>query len=108
MENKILLTFDLEEFDLPLEYNFPIDVKKQLSISAEGLDKILTLLKNHNLKATFFTTAFYAENRPQQIHQIVADGHELASHLYYHSDYCIEHIAKSKQKLEEKIGRAHV
>ncbi|OAD44745.1 polysaccharide deacetylase family protein [Polaribacter atrinae] len=105
MTKKILITFDLEEFDLPLEYNLEISIDKQLEIGTNGLIILLEILKKHSIKATFFTTAFFAESRPQLIKKIVKDGHELASHLYYHSDYNIEHIASSKHKLEEISGK---
>ncbi len=105
MRKKILLTFDVEEFDLPEEYQLTIAKDKQLAISTQGLLDVLDVLRKHQVMATFFTTAFYAENNPQIIRQIAADGHEIASHLYYHSDYNPTHILASKQKLEEIIGQ---
>jgi len=100
MKKFILLTFDLEEFDLPQEYNIAIDKKTQMAVSTSGLLNLLAILKQHNLTATFFTTAHYAENNPSIIQKLVADGHEIASHLYYHSVYNTEHLLQSKQKLE--------
>lgn len=105
MRKKILLTFDVEEFDLPEEYQLTIDKGKQLAISTQGLLDVLAILRKHQVMATFFTTAFYAENNPQIIRQIADEGHEIASHLYYHSDYNPTHILASKQKLEEIIGQ---
>jgi len=104
MNKKILLTFDLEEFDLPIEYNVIISKVRQLEVATEGLLNILELLKKHQIVVTFFITAYFAENRPALIKKIVEGGHEIASHLYYHSDYNQEHILTSKQKLEEISG----
>lgn len=101
MDKKILLTFDVEEFDLPEEYNAPIEKSEQLNVSSRGLTQVLALLRKHRVVATFFTTAFYAENFPCQIQALVSEGHEVASHLYYHSDYNPEHIRESRKKLEE-------
>ncbi len=101
IKNKILLTFDLEEFDLPLEYNTEISKQSQLDITTTGLKNLIPILKRNNITATFFTTAYYAENNVSLIQELIKDGHEIASHFYYHSDYCPSHILKSKQKLEE-------
>ncbi len=104
MNRKILLTFDLEEFDLPIEYNIEIAKEKQLEVTNEGLTVLLKILEKYSIIATFFTTAYYAENNPKIIKKIVNSGHELGSHLYYHSDYNPIHILTSKQKLEEISG----
>ena len=50
----ILLSFDIEEFDMPFEYGKSIDFKDQISISIKGTIAILDLLAKHNIKATFF------------------------------------------------------
>ena len=101
MERVILLTFDLEEFDLPLEYNIEINQQTQLDISTKGLKNLLDVLKRNKVVATFFTTAYYAENNISLIQELISDGHEIASHFYYHSDYNPSHILQSKLKLEE-------
>lgn len=100
----ILLSFDIEEFDMPFEYGKTISFADQLAISTEGTEKILTLLKQHQVKATFYCTANYALNKPDIIHKIVADGHEIASHGYYHSDFKVEHLKQSKEVLEQLTG----
>ncbi len=101
----ILLSFDIEEFDMPFEYGKTISFEDQLSISTEGTFKILALLKQHQVKATFYCTANYALNKPDIIAEIVADGHEIASHGYYHSDFKAEHLRQSKEVLENLTGK---
>ena len=49
-----------------------------------NVDRILELLSTQNTKATFFTLGWIAERYPQMVRQIVAQGHELASHGYGH------------------------
>ena len=44
---KILLSFDLEEFDLPLEYDISISKQEQFNFSLKGLKKIIKLLIYH-------------------------------------------------------------
>lgn len=102
--NKILLTFDLEEFDMPEEYKHFINKEQQIALTTEGLSPILELLDKYGLRATFFTTAYYAEQKPEILRQI-AEKHEIASHLYYHSVYDNAHILTSKLKLEEITGK---
>jgi peptidoglycan/xylan/chitin deacetylase (PgdA/CDA1 family) len=102
----ILLGFDVEEFDMPMEYGKTLPFDEQLAISTRGTLLILELLKQACVKATFFCTANYAVNKPDIIAQMVADGHEIASHGYYHSDFKAEHLLQSKNKLEEISGTA--
>lgn len=97
----ILLSFDIEEFDLPLEYKGEIPFDEQLSISRKGLQNILLLLKKHQAKATFFSTVIFAENNKDLIEQLLNEGHELASHTWFHSEFKIEDLKKSREKLAE-------
>jgi len=101
----VLLSFDIEEFDMPFEYGKEISFEDQLSISTEGTQKILAILKKHNLKATFYCTANYAQHKPEVIIQIVNEGHEVASHGFYHSDFKVEHLKQSKDALEKLTGQ---
>lgn len=98
---KILLSFDVEEFDMPYEYGKQIPFAQQLAISVLGTQRILALLQKHKIKATFYCTANFAIHQNQIVQQIVADGHELASHGYYHSNFETKHLLESKLKLEE-------
>lgn len=100
----ILLGFDVEEFDMPFEYGKTISFEEQLSISTNGTQIILEILRGANIKATIFCTANFAINRPDIIRQIISDGHELASHGYYHSDFKPEHLAQSKEVLQSISG----
>lgn len=97
----ILLSFDIEEFDMPLEYNGKISFEEQIAISRSGLQAILALLKKHSAKATFFSTVVFAEHNQDLIKELLGDGHELASHTWYHSQFEIADLQKSKQRLEE-------
>ena len=101
----ILLSFDIEEFDMPIEYGKQILFDEQMNISIEGTKSILLLLDKYQLKATFFSTATFAIHAPQILKQIVQKGHEIASHTYYHSDFKVSHLLESKLKLEELTGQ---
>jgi polysaccharide deacetylase family protein (PEP-CTERM system associated) len=49
-----------------------------------NVERILALFAEHGVKATFFTLGWVAERYPQVVRNIVAGGHELASHGYGH------------------------
>lgn len=103
----ILLSFDIEEFEMPREYGDPIPFTDQIQISKEGTTKILDLLKKHNITATFYTTANFAQNAEDIVTRIVSEGHELASHGLYHDHFKPEHLKQSKEILEQ-IGNTTV
>jgi peptidoglycan/xylan/chitin deacetylase (PgdA/CDA1 family) len=105
---KILLTFDLEEFDIAEEYGAKLDLATKIHTSYIGMERILALLKKYDAKATIFCTAFYAENAPEQLRRIVADGHEIASHGYYHDRFETADLLKSRVKLAEITGKSIV
>ncbi len=100
----ILLTFDIEEFDMPFEYGKTITFEDQMSISITGTLAILAILKKHNIRATFYTTATFAIHAPEIMQRLVSENHEIASHSYYHSDFKVEHLRQSREKLEEITG----
>jgi len=100
----ILLGFDLEEFDLPAEYGINISFEEQLSVSTQGAVAVLDILRSTGVKATFYCTANYAVHRPEVISQIVNEGHEIASHGFFHSAFATEDLLRSKLKLEELSG----
>ncbi|MDQ0641274.1 peptidoglycan/xylan/chitin deacetylase (PgdA/CDA1 family) [Pedobacter sp. W3I1] len=101
----VLLSFDIEEFDMPFEYGKDISFEDQIAISRAGTIAILDILDKYEVKATFFCTVTFAENIPDLIKRITETGHELASHGYYHSDFKPEHLLQSKLKLEELSGK---
>ncbi|HLD03038.1 MAG TPA: polysaccharide deacetylase family protein [Candidatus Nanoarchaeia archaeon] len=107
----LLLTFDLEEFNVPKDYGIDISTKEQCRISNDGLLNLLVMLKRNNAKATFFTTLVFANNHPSSIKRLLSEGHELALHAYSHDhDYTNMpekeaefFIRKAKDDLERKF-----
>lgn len=103
-ERCILLGFDLEEFDMPLEYNRAISFDDQLRYSDEGMAAIMPVIDAQNIITTFFTTANYALQRKTLISQL-SQTHEIASHTYYHSQFQEGDLLKSKKVLEQITGQ---
>ena len=101
----VLLSFDIEEFDMPFEYDQTLSFEEQISISAAGTKTILEILKAHKIHATFFSTVIFASHTKELIHTIIAEEHELASHGYFHSQFKNEHLLQSKLELEKISGK---
>jgi peptidoglycan/xylan/chitin deacetylase (PgdA/CDA1 family) len=104
LKTKILLTFDLEEFDLPHEFGCTISDEDQINISNIGLQRLIILLSKYNIPATFFTTAFYA-NRNEEIIKTLSENHEIASHSKDHSDFRETDPLDSKVEIERITGK---
>jgi peptidoglycan/xylan/chitin deacetylase (PgdA/CDA1 family) len=102
MKNAILLSFDVEEFDIPEEYGQTLPESVKFEISRQGLQSVLSILAELDVVATFFVTAHFADHHPELIQQI-SQRHEIASHGYYHSQFELADLARSKTRLESII-----
>lgn len=69
--------------------------------SAAYTDTVLAVLKNHDVKATFFVTGREVEANLDQARRIVADGHELGNHSYTHPQMML----MTPGRIREEIGR---
>jgi hypothetical protein len=103
LKKRILLTFDLEEFDLPLEFGCPISDEDQINITNAGLQRLTMLLAKYNIPATFFTTSFYADKNKESVINL-AQNHEIASHSKYHSVFNETDPLDSKTEIERITG----
>ncbi|MDN3675342.1 polysaccharide deacetylase family protein [Flavobacterium branchiarum] len=66
-ENKIALTFDDGPSEITLE--------------------VLDVLKNYDVKATFFCIGKNIEKHPEIIERILSEGHQVGNHSYSHSHF---------------------
>jgi len=78
-----------------------------------NLARILEMLDRHDVKATFFTLGWIAERYPGVVRDIIAGGHELASHGYGHQrateldpEAFYADIRRAKEILEALSGEA--
>jgi len=81
------LTIDVEDYFMVSAFaaHIPKADWERLPCRVEGnVDRILELLAEHGVMATFFTLGWVAERFPALIRRIVDGGHELASHGYAH------------------------
>jgi len=81
-----ILTIDLEEwFHINDSTWMPVakwPYLEQMVIA--NTNTILSFLKRHNIKASFFVLGWIAEQYPELIRQIAGDGHDIGYHSYYH------------------------
>ena len=70
----ILLSFDTEEFDVPREHGVDFSLEEGMRVSVEGTTRILDILKANGVRATFFGTGNFAEQAPEIMARIKAEG----------------------------------
>ncbi len=115
----------------PLRNAMSIDVEDYFQVSAlapyisradwdtrecraeSNVRRILAMLDEAGVKATFFTLGWIAERHPQLVRDIVSGGHELASHGYGHERACdldrqafSQDVKRAKALLEDLGGVA--
>lgn len=78
----------------------------------QNVEKILDLLSTRGTRATFFILGWVAERHPGLVKQLIAAGHEVASHGYAHQMITVqtpevfrEDVRKAKAILEDLTGR---
>jgi peptidoglycan/xylan/chitin deacetylase (PgdA/CDA1 family) len=116
MKNKhtFILSFDVEEFTIPEELGM-IKTKEEkeflFKVGAEGLKKVLKLLKKEDIPATFFCTYELFCRYPELIQEINHMGSEVAIHAYTHKDdyrtmnedTTTKKLTKAKKEMEKKL-----
>jgi len=99
-----LLTFDVEEFDAPLDRGRELDMDSQLRIGAAGFLRLLDLLDELEVPAvTLFVTANIAGHAPDLVRR-AARRHEIASHGRMHRTFEDSDLARSRAALREISG----
>jgi Polysaccharide deacetylase len=102
---RVLLSFDVEEFDLPLEFGREISLAEQCRLGTEGWARVLDLLARQQVIATLFTTGVIAEYAPHLLKRSATEGHEIASHSFYHSAFTRADLARSRATLAALSGQ---
>ena len=96
----VCLSFDIEEFPVLHEKGIVLPIEKEVEISVIGTNKILDILKKHNIQATFFCTVNFVLYAPDTVKKIMNLGHEIASHGVYHCKPRYDAPVLSKQIIE--------
>jgi len=79
--------------------------------SPETTPRLLEILKQRNIKATFFMIGQNAEHNPEIVKRILADGHEIGNHSWTHpqlaklsDDRVTEEITKTQNAIRDASG----
>ncbi len=107
-----LMTVDIEDNFILEELAYKEDWPKYEGQVVENTLRILSLLRKYKTKATFFAAGMVVERRPELIDHIMRDGHEIASHSYWHTslklmsaDELEDDIKKSTEVLSSMTGQ---
>jgi len=63
------------------------------------MDKILDVLKQENVRATFFVVGKVVDQNPDLVRRMMADGNEVGNHTYSHKRLNQMPIASAKQEI---------
>jgi peptidoglycan-N-acetylglucosamine deacetylase len=79
--------------------------------SPETTPRLLDILKQRNIKATFFMIGQNAERNPEIVKRILAEGHEIGNHSWTHpqlaklsDDRVTEEITKTQNAIKNASG----
>ena len=103
----VILSFDIEEFDLPTEYGIELPDDRQIAISEEGLNNLLDLLEEEEVPATFYCTVRFIKNVTSTTRRRLSENHkyEIASHGMHHGKLSVSDLAASRSALQELTGK---
>jgi peptidoglycan/xylan/chitin deacetylase (PgdA/CDA1 family) len=112
----VMLTFDFDAETLWLARD-PENARRPGTLSQGtygakvGVPKILEVLEDFGLKATFFVPGWTAEHHTGRTEMIVKGGHEVAHHSYSHSwihpdfpDQEVEEMERGLEALKRTVG----
>jgi len=100
----VLLSFDVEEFDMPLEYGQQVTEEQQMQTGYEGFKITMNIIDSLGVPATLFTTANFADHFPNDIKNI-QPLYDVASHTCYHSSFKNDDLLSSRKRLEDISGK---
>ena len=129
-DSKIALSFDMEDW-----YHTPAitgssfsryktvdeffeNWKEKYDCLSDGFDFLMSLLKKHNVRATFFIVADIIDRYPEIVRILKASNHEIACHSLHHTsaidaktkkplqtlDVWEKELIESKTKIEQALG----
>lgn len=93
------LSFDVEEFDAPIERGQPIADEQQFETSRTGLERVLAVMDARGAPCTLFCTVRFAQRYSNFIRSAAA-RHEIASHGWAHSTFSNADLRRSREELE--------
>ncbi|MBR0488336.1 polysaccharide deacetylase family protein [Candidatus Saccharibacteria bacterium] len=104
----VMLSLDVEEFDLPREHGGKITVEQGAEVSAVGLRRVLEMLERTGVKATMFVTGNFATEKPELVQEMMQRGHEIGCHGVEHFEPKAGDATRGKEMLEKMLGKGRV
>lgn len=84
-----------------------IDKPKTLSLGQygmnRGLDRILDILEERNIKGTFFTPGWIAENYSDEVKRVYDRGHEIGCLAYKHENMALLSEEEQRKAIEKGL-----
>ncbi len=125
----IMPPIEAVERELVSAHHFTVDVEEYFHVSAmephipvsdwdakesrlrPAMDRIFGLLRDHDARGTFFVLGWVAERHPELVREILAAGHEVASHGMMHrrvttltADEFRDDVRRARAVLEDLSG----
>ncbi len=93
---------------VPIYYVETADKKVSFSFDAcwgaAYTPKLLEILRENDIKTTFFLTGFWVEKYPEMVKEIAVEGHEIGNHTYSHPH--LNSLSEEQIKTElERVGQ---
>jgi len=100
MNDKVnILQIDVEDWYCDLHIRYWESYEDRV---VQSTDKVLRILKERNIQATFFILGYVAERFPQLVKKIKEEGHEIASHGYSHTPI----TKQTPREFEEDLSKS--
>lgn len=102
-----ILTFDIEDWFHILDNASTRDICEWANYSSRFepvVDRLLTIVEDRKLKATFFCLGWMAEQHPHVIRRIYSLGHEIGTHSYAHQLAYEQTPQQFTQDLKRSLG----
>jgi polysaccharide deacetylase family protein (PEP-CTERM system associated) len=110
-----LFSVDVEEYFQVLAFERAVprsEWDRMPSRVEASVDGLLELLARHGATGTFFTVGWLAERKPAMVRRIAEQGHEIASHSWWHRRVTSltpaelrEDVRRCRAVLEQAAGR---
>ena len=85
-----------------------VDMPKTLSLGqygmTHGLPRILELLDEFGIRATFFVPGKTAETYPEAIREIAGQGHEIACHGYEYENFSLFSYDEQERRIQKAVN----
>ena len=104
-QNTVCLTFDFDALSVWFGYpnTSPAMLARGEYGARVGVPRVLKLLNEHKLKATFFIPGHTIDSFPAEVSSILEAGHEVGHHSYSHVDPSLQTADEERADMERAL-----